>query len=349
MLSLAVRGPKHVCCGLFTGLIACCLVTGAGIGQDDQRSPSVVAWVDERPIDELELRRALYLRSTRQSFPAAGSPLWRQLRQVVVDRHLVMHRLKAAGQLASDAAVAQEVERVLGRFTRTGESVDEYLAGRMLNRDTWREEISWRLSWKAYLAKYQTDENLEKYFQLHRRDFDGTELHVSHILFPVGRKMTSPGHDVAPSLGKGSPDDEPALAEVDRDRNRVAQARQQAATVRTQLVEGKLTFAEAARQFSQSPTAEEGGDIGWISRHGPMPAAFTQAAFVLDEQGISEPVESSVGVHLIKCLEIEPGTRTLAEVRAEVATAVGRHLFRWLADQERKCVDVRLSDAGPGQ
>ncbi len=59
-------------------------------------------------------------------------------------------------------------------------------------------------------------------------------------------------------------------------------------------------FAALARQFSQDPgSAPNGGDLGWFGR-GRMVAVFEETAFNTPLGGISEPVLSQFGWHIIQ-------------------------------------------------
>jgi peptidyl-prolyl cis-trans isomerase SurA len=158
------------------------------------------------------------------------------------------------------------------------------------------------------LKRHLTDANLQKYFELHRRDFDGTQLRVAHILLKL-----------------------PA----DAGEESIAAAQARAAAINEEIQAGQLAFADAAKAHSQSPTAKTGGDLGWIERHQPMPEAFSRAAFALEKGQFSEPVVSPFGVHLITVADIKPGKKTWQDAAAELRPAVTIYLFRWLADKER--------------
>ena len=84
-----------------------------------------------------------------------------------------------------------------------------------------------------------------------------------------------------------------------------------------QLRQG-LDFAEAARRFSTSPDAEQGGNLGFFGR-GQMPDAFDRTVFELPIGRISELVQSEYGYHLFLVEERRPAQRlTLDQVRDEI-------------------------------
>jgi peptidyl-prolyl cis-trans isomerase SurA len=65
---------------------------------------------------------------------------------------------------------------------------------------------------------------------------------------------------------------------------------------------GTLAFDEAARQFSEDGSGPQGGDLGWMSP-GMLVPEFEQAMNALPINGVSGPVASRFGVHLIQVLE----------------------------------------------
>jgi len=57
-------------------------------------------------------------------------------------------------------------------------------------------------------------------------------------------------------------------------------------------------FAELAREYSDGPSASEGGDLGWFGR-GQMVPAFEEAAFDTPTGEVAGPVLSQFGYHVI--------------------------------------------------
>lgn len=72
--------------------------------------------------------------------------------------------------------------------------------------------------------------------------------------------------------------------------------------LRKRIVEGGESFAEIAKTFSDDfASARIGGDLGWTKR-GKFVPEFEAAAYKLDENEVSEVVESEFGFHLIQLL-----------------------------------------------
>jgi peptidyl-prolyl cis-trans isomerase D len=78
-------------------------------------------------------------------------------------------------------------------------------------------------------------------------------------------------------------------------------ARAELSLIRERILAGE-DFAELAEVFSQGPTAEKGGDLGFFGR-GDMDSVFEATAFALEEGEISEPIRSAFGWHIIKAEE----------------------------------------------
>ena len=117
--------------------------------------------------------------------------------------------------------------------------------------------------------------------------------------------------------------------------------------IREQIVSGKITFAEAAKQFSQSPTAQQGGDLGWIERREPMSEEFSAAAFQLKKGEVSFPVRSPFGFHLITCLDMKAGDKNWQQAGEPLRKAITAYLFQWTAQQQRKRIRWNSRDRGP--
>ena len=290
------------------GLVVC------SSAEESNQSRGIVARINGEPVYLDEAQREFERAYGKQQLDETQKlALLKRALEQVIDRRLVLAYLEQSGQAAS----GQDVDFALAQLEKDLKSQDltleQHLQQVKLTEEDLRRALAWKLSWNKYLARYLTDENLQKYFDKHRREFDGTQLRVAHILLKSA---------------------------ADADETQVAAAREQAAALRAEIAAGKLSFADAAAAHSQAPTAKAGGDIGWIERHQPMPEAFSRAAFALEKGQVSEPVRSPAGIHLITVLEMKSGQKTREEVEAALRPAVTLYLFRWIADKERAKVQV---------
>jgi peptidyl-prolyl cis-trans isomerase SurA len=109
---------------------------------------------------------------------------------------------------------------------------------------------------------------------------------------------------------------------------------------------GKADFQGLAREFSQDGSAQQGGDLGWVSPGAFVPE-FEEAMNRLNEGEISNPVVSRFGVHLIQLVErrrVDMNPRELREaVRNRVReTKVDEAYATWARDlRERAFVEMR--------
>lgn len=71
---------------------------------------------------------------------------------------------------------------------------------------------------------------------------------------------------------------------------------------RAQIESGKASFEDIAKKYSEDGSAQAGGDLGW-SAPGVMVPEFEHAMNELPLNGLSAPVTSRFGVHLIQVLE----------------------------------------------
>jgi len=78
--------------------------------------------------------------------------------------------------------------------------------------------------------------------------------------------------------------------------------RKDAVAIRKDIKEGRITFEDAARQYSLCPTGPNGGDLGYFNRN-RMDKLFTDRAFDLKIGEVSEPVGTKFGWHLIKVVD----------------------------------------------
>ncbi|MDO3722566.1 SurA N-terminal domain-containing protein [Marinobacter sp. chi1] len=151
-----------------------------------------------------------------------------------------------------------------------------------------------------------SDEDLQSYYEQRSSDLAREERRAAHILIEGGES-----------------------------------ADETMATIQERLAAGE-SFADLAQEFSaDTVSAKEGGDLGFAGR-GVYDQAFEEALFALDEGEVSEPVETSFGVHLIK---LEDVRRSEVPALAEIEQQLRSELARERAEDKFIEVRTRLADA----
>lgn len=109
-------------------------------------------------------------------------------------------------------------------------------------------------------------------------------------------------------------------------------------------------FADLAKEFSTDPgSGAQGGDLGWFSV-GTMVPAFNDAAYALEIDQISEPVQSDFGYHIIQVKEKRAveGYGTLEEKKEEIRETIAATKGDWntkMAELIKEAkVDVKDAD-----
>jgi parvulin-like peptidyl-prolyl isomerase len=279
-----------------------------------------VATVDGESIDraevELTLREAF---GKRPIAPEAMPYFQAQTLEQLIDRRVIGAWLTKNGHAASQEEIDARLSDFTDELKRQDRKVEDWLEKAGINEEQLRRRIFWEISWKRYVATTITEAKLQECFEASKKEFDGTEVRVSHLLIKLPEDAT--------------------------DQQRKA-ARQKAQTLRGEIAGGKTTFAKAVETHSDG-TRKNGGDLGFVARHGSMPEPFAAAAFALEKDGLSQPVETSFGVHLILCTQIKPGTKKLADVKREVELLAARLAFEELARSQRASAKVEYSSGFP--
>ncbi|MBV8500703.1 MAG: peptidylprolyl isomerase [Paucibacter sp.] len=104
------------------------------------------------------------------------------------------------------------------------------------------------------------------------------------------------------------------------------QASQRLAEFKREIEAGHASFENLARQFSEDGSAAQGGDLGWASPGNFVPE-FEQAMNGLAINGISEPIPSRYGVHLIQVTERRQAQIDMKQLREQARSALREQKF----------------------
>lgn len=261
----------------------------------------VAATVNGTPITVGEItalaeKKLTALKAVDPALEARGQA---EILQGLIDFRLLQAYFKDSPNRATDEQIGTAMENLRKQLvakdpnmtleklaTATGQTIEQF-----------REELLVKLSLNKQISSTTKLPDLEEFFKAHQAEFDGSELRVSHILLRPLQRVTP---------------------------QELMRLEAQATAIREAILAGKLTWAAAVERFSQGPSRDNVGDLGWIRRDGPMVEPFNRAAFALradDGSEISPPVFTPFGIHLITRTGSKPGKKTLQDVRPQVEGA----------------------------
>lgn len=275
---------------------------------------NVVARIDQLLIERSELEVAVQRVGGQQlREPEQRLRLEAEVLEQLVNERLLRQAV-AAEKITVDAdEVAKFMVRMRSELTDRGVPFDAFLAQTGRDEESLRSQIELDLSLNKMLAPQLTSDALAAMFATHRRELDGTRLRVSHIIL---RPDPARGADVVPELMR------------------------KAEMIRRSILQGTITFADAAKKHSAGPSRRQGGDVGYFPRQGTMHEDFAREAFALAKGELSKPFATPFGVHVVTVTGIEPGNMTAARVRPQLEKLIVQESIRDMVARGRKATPI---------
>lgn len=214
----------------------------------------------------------------------------KDLLERLINRELLFQETQKRGIRVQEQVVSQQMKAIRDRFP----SDDEYkkaLKGMDLSEPQVRSQIVKGLAIQEFVSKQFEEkatisaEESRDYYAKNPDAFKQPEqVRASHILIMVDPKADQAKKD---------------------------EAREKMAQIQQRLKKGD-DFAALAKDLSECPSSEKGGDLGYFGR-GQMVKPFEDKAFAMKPGEVSDIVETDVGYHLIKVAEKKPETTVAYE------------------------------------
>jgi peptidyl-prolyl cis-trans isomerase SurA len=232
---------------------------------------------------------------------------------LVADR-LFAQQVKKLDLQISDAQVDEQLNAIKSQNGFNDDQLDEALAAQGTSREAFRTQIRNQLQNFAVL-RYKvgglvkvTDLELENYYRSHPQEFEGEEeVHLRHVYLPIPETA--------------SPSD--------------IQKIQAAGELLVQRLRKGEDFARVAKETSKgpgaAPSAQNGGDLGWLKR-GSIQKALEEVAFSLAPGQVSGLVRAGSGFHILQVVERR---RTAARAFNDVKETIRDRLVSEQADSYR--------------
>lgn len=219
----------------------------------------------------------------------------RLLRKRIVNQFIISTLLLNEAERQNISSSKEEEEEELENIKAKlppGVTFEEVIKNGALSAEQIHEQIQTVIKINKLIAEHTpdvTEEEISNFFEKNKDNLVLPEnVHARHILIAV-----DPSDNDKEKTGK----------------------KEKAEKIRQQLINGS-DFSELAKQYSDCPSRQKGGDLGKFKR-GQMVKAFEDAAFPQETNTISSIVETKFGYHIIQVLEHNDGGLLSQE---EVAT-----------------------------
>jgi len=269
-------------------------------------------------LSEVETRVAPELARVRAETDATKrADLRRELTKkaldIIIGERLMEGQIKELNIEVADSEIDLGMEDVKRQNNIDGEQFEKLLLQEGYTMPAYRAFMRKHLSRLKLVnlkvrAKVKiSDEDLKaEYARVARDETLDAEVHARHILVQVSPKATP---------------------------EQVEAARVKAAGLAAEARKPGVDFAELAKKKSEGPSAADGGDLGFFKR-GVMVGEFEKAAFTLPDGGVSDPVRTKFGWHVIKVEERRAGAaRPFDEMKDQLREKMLREQLEKFTEQ----------------
>ncbi|HHT9136595.1 MAG TPA: peptidylprolyl isomerase [Candidatus Wunengus sp. YC60] len=254
----------------------------AAPAKQEDDSKKVLATVNGENISQAEVNQMLS-RFGKQMPEEQIPAVTKQILDGLITQKLIMQFIRDSKIEVSQAEIEKELNKVREDIksnpSLNGQTLEQVLESHGSSIDNLKGDIIISLSLEKHLGKDIDDKKTREYFDQNKAAYDDTEVRASHILVDTRQMKTD--------------------AEL-------AQALEKIKKIKAEVDSGK-DFAEVAKQSSDCPSKDKGGDLNFFKRKGQMVEPFAAAAFALKVGQVSDPVKTPFGYHIIKVTEIKKG------------------------------------------
>lgn len=211
----------------------------------------------------------------------------RKITRSQFDAYLKFKRLKTDDAARRQRLLDQYLEReALAAAVEESKVLDKELIQAELNE--FRKEMLVSRYFENYLKNVVTEEAVRNYYGTHAADYEQRQAEVAHVLIRTNARMSEPER----------------------------QAKLTKAQEAYSLIRSGEPFGKIAEAYSEDKvSAKKGGALGWI-KEGGIDQRFSQVAFGLAKDEVSEPFETPFGFHIVRLLD---GPRTVKRPYEAVA------------------------------
>jgi peptidyl-prolyl cis-trans isomerase C len=274
---------------ILLGTIVGCVLPGVSAADDVKAKKNAVARVNDSYISQEDYQRQFSIAQQqliRQGVPLdeeGNERLSTEVLENLIDNQLLFQESRERGYVVDEQTVEERYREVRDQFS-DDEEFAAALGQMQYTEESFREAVGRRLVLETLIENdiasgiAVSDEEALQYYEKNPAQFvQPKQIRARHILVMV----------------KDQNDDQ-----------QKKEAFKKITTVQQKLKEGE-DFAALAKEYSEGPSSEEGGDLGYFQT-GQMVKPFEDAAFALEAGEVSDVVETRFGYHLIEVTDVRP-------------------------------------------
>jgi peptidyl-prolyl cis-trans isomerase SurA len=247
---------------------------------------AAVVNTDVITLSEVEARAMPEISRLRESDPArrleARSAIIKHTLDGLIGEKLMESQIKELNIEVTDSEIELSIEDVKKQNNMSAEQFEAALLQEGYTMPVYKTFLRRQLARMKLVnlkvrAKVKiSDEDLKaEYAKFAHDEAQDAEVHARHILVQVAPKATP---------------------------EQIEAARVKAVGFAAEARAPNVDFAELAKKKSEGPSAADGGDLGFF-RRGVMVPEFEKTAFSLPINGVSDPIRTKFGWHVIKVIE----------------------------------------------
>jgi peptidyl-prolyl cis-trans isomerase C len=276
-----------------------------------------VAIVNGRPVPLNELVNVL---AQIQIPPGSEQRAYESALDYLVNRTLLRQFLDETARVTVPAEELKKIEdEARAEATKQGTSLEGFLSDTNTTIEEFRDQMAFERKWRDYVTQRATDSELKDYVERNKDLLSGVQVRASHILVKL----------------------EPDASPEDKEK-----ARQKLLAIRQEIVDKKISFADAANKYSEDEGNVEqpsGGDLGKFPRRGIYIEPFSKAAFALQKGQVSDVVETEYGLHLILVTDRDEGQPVdIERMRNPILNQYAGDLQTQIVEEMRKTAQIEL-------
>jgi parvulin-like peptidyl-prolyl isomerase len=294
------------------------LATLAGAAAAQAPAGKAAATVNGEPIPLAEVEAILKARGPNPTPVPAAQTRQMQLDALamLIDDVLLQQYLRKTCPAPDRGEVAKRFAELAEALKKQGKTLQDFCKETNQTPEQVQSGIVNMLQWAAFVKDKVGDAEVKRYYDENREFFDQVLVRASHIVLRV-----------TPEASAG----ERQTAE------------QKLRALRTEILAGRLDFAEAAKKNSQCQSAPGGGDVGLFPRKGYIMEPFAKTAFAMKVGEVSDVVQTDYGLHLIKVTERQPGQPSdFSKIKEAVREVCVEEVRQNVVAQLRKQAEIKM-------